>query len=149
VWQFVVVLGLVRREQGTLRWSVLRDALCSAPRALPVQGGAEAAPGSSCCPWWSASPPRSSCPSFHIPRAATPLTSSVRAGHTLLAGSWGWFAILAALFLFNTVLGEGLLFRGYLLPCMKSVFGRRAWLANGVLVALYHLHGFGSSRRRC
>src|SRR3954469_14600543 len=27
VWQFVLVLGLVRREQGTLRWSVLRDVL--------------------------------------------------------------------------------------------------------------------------
>src|SRR4051812_31827213 len=26
VWQFVLVLGLVRREQGTLRWSVVRDA---------------------------------------------------------------------------------------------------------------------------
>ena len=26
-WQFVLVLWLVRREQGTLRWSVLREAL--------------------------------------------------------------------------------------------------------------------------
>jgi len=61
-------------------------------------------------------------------------------GHALLAGSWGWFAILAAMFVFNTVIGEELLFRGYLLPRMNGVFGRRDWLANGVLFAVYHLH---------
>src|SRR5215210_8036141 len=33
-WQFVLVLGLVAREQGSLRWSVLKDALwLRAPRA--------------------------------------------------------------------------------------------------------------------
>ena len=61
-------------------------------------------------------------------------------GHTLLAGSWGWFALLAAMFVFNTVLGEELLFRGLLLPRMNGVFGRRDWVANGVLFAVYHLH---------
>jgi membrane protease YdiL (CAAX protease family) len=34
---------------------------------------------------------------------------------------------------FNTVLGEELLFRGLLLPRMNGVFGERDWLANGVL----------------
>ena len=62
------------------------------------------------------------------------------AGHVLLAGSWGWFAIIVTGFVFNTVLGEELLFRGYLLPRMNGVFGRRDWLANGVLFAVYHLH---------
>jgi membrane protease YdiL (CAAX protease family) len=62
------------------------------------------------------------------------------AGHSLLSGAWGWFAVLAAMFVFNTVLGEELLFRGFLLPRMNGVFGRRDWLANGVLFALYHLH---------
>jgi hypothetical protein len=38
------------------------------------------------------------------------------------------------------LLGEELLFRGYLLPRMNGVFGRRDWLANGVLFAAYHLH---------
>src|SRR5919205_2781190 len=39
VWQFVLVMGLVAREQGTLRWSVLRSALwLRAPRA-PRTGG--------------------------------------------------------------------------------------------------------------
>ena len=42
--------------------------------------------------------------------------------------------------IFNTVLGEELLFRGLLLPRMRGVFGRRDWVANGALFALYHLH---------
>src|SRR3954447_12209916 len=34
IWQFVLVLILVRREQGTLRWSVLKEALwLRAPRS--------------------------------------------------------------------------------------------------------------------
>ena len=41
---------------------------------------------------------------------------------------------------FNTVLGEELLFRGLLLPRMRDVFGRGDWVANGVLFTLYHLH---------
>jgi membrane protease YdiL (CAAX protease family) len=45
-----------------------------------------------------------------------------------------------ALAVFNTVLGEELLFRGLLLPRMRGVFGRWDWVANGVLFALYHLH---------
>ena len=44
------------------------------------------------------------------------------------------------MFVFNTVLGEELLFRGFLLPRMNGAFGRRDWLANGVLFAAYHVH---------
>ena len=38
------------------------------------------------------------------------------------------------------MLGEELLFRGLLLPRMRAVFGRRDWVANGALFAVYHLH---------
>jgi uncharacterized protein len=41
---------------------------------------------------------------------------------------------------FNTVLGEELLFRGYLLPRMQHAFGTRDRIANAVTFALYHLH---------
>jgi membrane protease YdiL (CAAX protease family) len=41
---------------------------------------------------------------------------------------------------FNTVLGEELLFRGLLLPRMRGAFGRFDWAANGFLFAFYHLH---------
>jgi uncharacterized protein len=139
-WQFVLTMILVRREQGSLRWSVLRDALwLRAPRA-PRSGrrGGRL--------WLVVLP-------LMVAFAAEGLISmpgpaardfgdflGSDAGDTLLAGAWGWFAIIAALAVFNTVLGEELLFRGFLLPRMNGVFGRRDWLANGVLFAAYHLH---------
>jgi membrane protease YdiL (CAAX protease family) len=49
-------------------------------------------------------------------------------------------SVLVALTVFNTVLGEELLFRGLLLPRMRGAFGRGDWVANGVLFAAYHLH---------
>jgi membrane protease YdiL (CAAX protease family) len=141
VWQCVLVLGLVRREQGTLRWSELTEALwLRAPRAprsgrrggqlwlvvvpLIVAFGAEELLGTVPYP---------------AGRDMGDFLGS-HAGHVLLAGSWGWLAILATLVVFNTVLGEELLFRGFLLPRMSGRFGRRDWLANGVLFAVYHLH---------
>jgi CAAX protease family protein len=141
VWQCVLVLGLVRREQGTLRWSVLKEALWlrapQAPRTgrrggrlwlvvvpLIVAFGAEELLGTLPYP---------------AGRDMGDFLGS-HAGHVLLAGSWGWLAILAALVVFNTVLGEELLFRGFLLPRMSGRFGGRDWLANGVLFAVYHLH---------
>jgi len=52
----------------------------------------------------------------------------------------GWFAVVVVLVVFNTVIGEELLFRGLLLPRMRGVFGRGDWVGNGVLFAAYHLH---------
>lgn len=139
-WQFALVLILVGREQGTLRWSVLKDAL------------------------WLRAPhsPRSGRRGGRLWLIVLPLIVALAAeemiglppvagrdigeflgsssGQSLLAGSWGWFAIIAAGVVFNTVLGEELLFRGYLLPRMNGAFGDRDWIANGVLFAVYHLH---------
>ena len=61
-------------------------------------------------------------------------------GQEFLSGNWPWFAVIVLMALFNTVLGEELLFRGLLLPRMRGVFGRADWLANGILFAAYHLH---------
>jgi len=141
IWQFALVLALVYREQRTLRWSVLRDVLwLRAPRdprtgrssgrvwlvvpALIVAFGAEEL-----------------IPSLPHPDSRDlGVFLGSDAGHAFLSGAWGWLAIIGALVVFNTVLGEELLFRGLLLPRMNGVFGRRDWLANGVLFALYHLH---------
>jgi membrane protease YdiL (CAAX protease family) len=62
------------------------------------------------------------------------------AGQAFFSGNWVWYAILVAPFVFNTVLGEELLFRGLLLPRMQGAFGRWDWVANGFLFAGYHLH---------
>ena len=80
-------------------------------------------------------------PSFAAPenRVLATLVGS-DAGQAFLDGAWGWYGLLLAMFLFNTVLGEELLFRGYLLPRMNGAFGRGDWVVNGFLFTVYHLH---------
>jgi len=141
VWQFVLVLILIRREQGSLRWSILKDALwLHAPRR-PRTGRRMG--------WaWLIVVPLilGLAAEEKLPTLPTPATRDLglflesEAGQTFLSGNWGWLAIMVALFVFNTVLGEELLFRGLLLPRMQGVFGRSDWAANGVLFAVYHLH---------
>ena len=141
VWQFVLVLILVAREQGTLRLSVLRDALwLRAPRA-PRTGRRGGRVWLVVVPLILAFGAEELVPGPDMPAARDMITFlDSHLGEAFLAGSWGWFAVVAAMAIFNTVLGEELLFRGYLLPRMNGVFGRRDWVANGVLFAVYHLH---------
>lgn len=55
-------------------------------------------------------------------------------------GAWDLLALIVVFSVFNTFLGEELLFRGVLLPKMNGAFGKWDWVANGVLFGLYHLH---------
>jgi membrane protease YdiL (CAAX protease family) len=57
-----------------------------------------------------------------------------------LVGAWGMLALYLLSTLFNTFLGEELLFRGLLLPRMAGRFGKWDWVMNGLLFGLYHLH---------
>jgi membrane protease YdiL (CAAX protease family) len=50
-----------------------------------------------------------------------------------LVGSWGILGLFLLSALFNTFLGEELLFRGILLPRMAGVFGKWDWVMNGLL----------------
>jgi membrane protease YdiL (CAAX protease family) len=141
VWQFVLVLILTYRELGTLRWSRVREALWLLPPRDPKSGRVGGRVW-----WWvllfiaifgiEQLLPGLSGPS---PRDFGEFVSH-DSGKDFFSGAWGWFAVVVVLAVFNTVLGEELLFRGLLLPRMKGVFGRRDWIANGVLFAVYHLH---------
>jgi Type II CAAX prenyl endopeptidase Rce1-like len=75
---------------------------------------------------------------------ATSSTTSTRSNRLrrrlFLNSDWELFALVLVMLVFNTVLGEELLFRGLLLPRMRGVFGRADWIANAVLFGLYHLH---------
>ncbi|MBJ7329883.1 MAG: CPBP family intramembrane metalloprotease [Solirubrobacteraceae bacterium] len=141
VWQGVLVALLVHREQGTLRWSVVREALWLRSPVSPRSGRRGGRLWLILIPLILLFAAEDLIPSYSGPAArdlAAFLDST--AGHELFSGSWGWFAVVAVLVLFNTVLGEELLFRGYLLPRMAGAFGRGDWVANGVLFATYHLH---------
>ena len=141
VLQFVLVAALVWREQRSLRWSTVRDALwLNKPRSprsgrsggklwlllipLILLEGAE-----------QLLPEPGSVSSHSFGRFL-----DSHAAQTFFHGNWSWFAVVVVLGVFNTVLGEELLFRGFLLRRMNGAFRRGDWLVNGVLFAAYHLH---------
>jgi membrane protease YdiL (CAAX protease family) len=142
VWQFLLVAALVRREQGTLRWSTVRDALwLRSPRSSRSGrlGGRV---------WLILIPLIVLFGAAHelVPSIAAPENRGFAtlvesdAGKAFLSGAWGWYALILVNFLCNTVLGEELLFRGFLLPRLNGAFGRGDWVANGLLFTGCHLH---------
>ena len=141
VWQFVLVVILLRREQGTLGWPVAREALwLRAPRD-PKSGRRGGKLWLILIPLILFFVVESLIPGVGLPEdrdLAAFIDSDV--GKEFLSGAWGWFALIVLLQIFNTVLGEELLWRGLLLPRMNGAFGRGDWVANGVLFAAYHLH---------
>jgi membrane protease YdiL (CAAX protease family) len=144
IWQFVLVLVLVYRERGSLRWAVLKDALwLRAPRS-PTTGRVGGRLWLVLVPAMliffveALIPVLNMIPS--VPSHDLAVFSQSEAFAAFMSGNWVWFAIIVALFVFNTVLGEELLFRGVLLPRMQGAFGRWDWVANGFLFAVYHLH---------
>ena len=143
IWQFVLVLILVRRELGGLEWSRVRDALWLRPPQDPKTGrvGGKV--------WWWALLFVVLVAIWQLGTGGLIPGPSVRdlgdflgsdRGEAFFNGAWGWFALVVVFVVFNTVIGEELLFRGLLLPRMRGVFGRGDWVANGVLFAAYHLH---------
>jgi hypothetical protein len=148
VWQGVLVLALTWRETRSLRWGRVRDALWLRPPSSPRSGRVGGRL------WWVLVP---AIAIFGL----TQLLPSVKApsgrdlgvflesadGQHFLAGNWAWLAIIVVLAVFNTVLGEELLFRGLLLPRMRGAFGKKDWLANGrALRALSPGHAVGDTR---
>ena len=154
IWQFVLVCVMLYRETGSLSWSVIRGRLWlqqptsaesgkSNPRLwwwliptviltalfeMVISGGVDQL-------WTSVFPALSEPPSFSM---AGFLESPE--GRASLVGGWGFFLLFIISAVFNTILGEELLFRGLLLPRMQAVFGKWDWLANGFLFGFYHLH---------
>jgi membrane protease YdiL (CAAX protease family) len=141
VWQSVLVLILAWRELGTLRWSRVREALWLRSPRDPRTGRTGGRV------WWWVVPfivlfaLESFLRGISGPetRDFSKFLDSDR-GQAFFRDAWGWFAVIVVFGLFNTVLGEELLFRGVLLPRMRGAFGRWDWLANGVLFAAYHVH---------
>jgi uncharacterized protein len=141
IWQFVLTLILTRREQGTLRWSRVRDALWLLSPRDPRTGRVGGRVWLWVIPFillfglWE----------FYGFDITGPANRDLAlfldtCGEEFFGGAWGWFAVIVVQDVFNTVLGEDLLFRGLLLPRMRGVFGRGDFVANGVLFAFYHLH---------
>ena len=153
-WQFVLTLLLVRRETGSLTWSALRDRLWLGTPRHPRTAEPDRRLW-----WWlvplvllypletfTVGPVLNGVWVGALPFLAEPREFAlsqlldVPQNRALLAGAWWFYGLFLLLALFNTVLGEELLFRGLLLPRMHGAFGNGDWLANGVLFGCYHLH---------
>ena len=141
IWQFVLVAILVHREQRTWRWSTIREALWLRSPRSPRSGRVGGRVWLVLIPLIIAVAAEELVPRIAMPENrdfATLLESD--AGQAFLDGAWGWYGLILAFLLFNSVLGEELLFRGFLLPRMNGAFGRGDWVANGLLFTCYHLH---------
>jgi membrane protease YdiL (CAAX protease family) len=141
VWQFVLVAMLVAREQRTLRWSTVREALWLRSPRSPRSGRVGGRIWLIVIPLIVAFAAAQELTPFAAPenREFATLVES-DAGKAFLDGAWAWYALILGLLVFTTVLGEELLFRGFLLPRMNGAFGRGDWVANGLLFTAYHLH---------
>ena len=134
IWQFALVLILVRQELGGLRVvaRARRPVVAAAPRSQDGTRGREGLVVGASFAFlfavWAVVP---AIPGPSV-RDFGDFLGSDR-GEAFFNGAWGWFAVVVVLAVFNTVLGEELLFRGLLLPRMRGVFGRRDWVANGAL----------------
>src|SRR5215207_2469967 len=143
IWQLVLVLILIRREQVGLEWSRVRDALWLRPPRDPKTrrvGGRV---------WWWVLPfvvlsaavnavPAPINPAGPLPRDLPRAIETDRVEH-FFSSNWSGFALLVAVALLAPVVEE-LVFRGLLLPRMRAVFGRGDFVASGTLFAVYHVH---------
>jgi membrane protease YdiL (CAAX protease family) len=141
IWILVLTLVLIRREQGSLAWSRVRNALwLRAPRDPKSRrvGGKV---------WWWVLPfallgaaleALPIDPTGPLPRDFPNFISTDRAEH-FYQGAWGWFALTVMVALLAPCVEE-LFFRGLLLPRMRAVFGRGDWVVNGTIFTAYHLH---------
>jgi membrane protease YdiL (CAAX protease family) len=143
IWQSVLVAILVFREQRSLSWSTIRQALWLRSPRSPNSGRVGGRLWLVLIPLIVA---YAAVVELIPVSVAAPADRDLTlflgsdAGQGFMSGNWLWYAVLLVMFLFNTALGEELLFRGFLLPRMNGAFGRADWVANGVLFAVYHLH---------
>jgi uncharacterized protein len=154
VWQFVLAMILVYQEAGNLRWSTIRQRLfLTTPRSPRTDKPSARL-------WWWLIPLVLLTAFFqvliepklnHLWVSAFPFLTApagfelntilaTPAARAHLVGAWGILFLNVIMLVFNTFLGEELLFRGVLLPRMAGVFGKGDWVMNGILYGLYHLH---------
>ena len=153
VWQFFLVVFLLVREGNGLGWSTIRRSLWLSKPRSPKTGSPQNLLWLLVLPLLSLTAAYQffGAPLVHdvwvglFPFMAEPPGFSLDAffgnpdARAQMEGAWGVLALFSVSALFNTVIGEELLFRGLLLPRMNGVSGKWDWLLNGLLFGIYHL----------
>ena len=153
IWQFVLSMIIIYREEGNLRWVTIRRRFWLNTPRDPETGEPQRKLWLWLIPFvillfvvWSTGPFLDrlwvSVFPFFAPSAGSNFDEILRTPEIViqLVGNWSFFGLMLVMAVFNTVLGEEFLFRGVLLPKMEGVFGRWDWVANGVLMGAYHWH---------
>lgn len=153
VWQFVLSMFIIYREEGNIRISTICRRFWLNNPISPRKNQKDNRL------WWlliplmlivvalelGIAPFLSELWTNIFPFLAEPESRSLDAlfipeMHAHWVGAWDFFALFMISSLFNNFLSEEFLFRGVLLPKMKGVFGKWDWVANGLLFGVYHLH---------
>jgi membrane protease YdiL (CAAX protease family) len=148
MWQFVVSLAVLRHELGGLHWPRLkeriwlnlpRDPRTGKPRKVLFLWAVPAFLANGLLGYLAT---RLDAVWTHlIPAFREPSYTNVQGlADPQFQGQWWILGLALTSMTFNYLLGEELLFRGVLLPRMAGVFGRWDWVANTVLMGLYHVH---------
>jgi membrane protease YdiL (CAAX protease family) len=153
VWQFILAILILYREEGNIRLSTISRRFWLTHPVSPSTGETKKAL------WWWIIPLFLLVAALEIglrspleeiwlkifPFFADPGGNNFEAAfapemRSQWIGNWGFVGLFVISALFNTFLGEELIFRGVLLPKMQGLFGRWDWVANGLLFSFYHLH---------
>lgn len=153
VWQFVLAMIMLYREEGNLRLRTISRRFWLNHPVSPQTGATKKTL------WWWLVPLillfgcleiglrsvlvklwTAIFPFFAEPKGYDAAILFAPELRTQWVGAWGLLGLFVVLATFNTFLGEEFLFRGVLLPKMAGVLGQWDWVANGVLFCLYHLH---------
>ena len=153
VWEFVLSMFILYREEGNIRISTIRRRFWLNNPVSPGTGRKDNRL------WWLLIPLMLLVVALELgfapyingiwtrlfPFLAEPQNRSLDAlfapeMRSHLIGAWDFFLLFVVASIFNNFLSEEFLFRGVLLPKMTGVFGRWDWVANGIFFGLYHLH---------
>lgn len=153
VWQFVLALIILYREEGNLRLRTIRRRFWLTHPVSARTGETQK------LLWWWLIPLllllallelglreplvnlwTTLVPFFVEPKGYNASTLFAPALRAQWVGAWDLLGLFLVTATFNTFLGEEFLFRGVLLPKMAGVFGKWDWVANAILFCLYHFH---------
>ena len=126
LWMLALVLILVRRERGSLRWASVHDALWLRAPTDPKSGRRGGRVWLWALPFVLLSAAVNALPidpTGPLPRDFPKAIETQRVEH-FFGGNWGGYALLVAVAFLAPVVEE-LLFRGLLLPRMRGAFGER------------------------
>ncbi|MEW6404000.1 MAG: S8/S53 family peptidase [Chloroflexota bacterium] len=157
LWQLVLSLWMIRREQGDLRWETIRRRVWLNPPLHPNTGQPRRR-----LYWWLLP-----ClllaslslafgvfaTSFNfvlmmllsLPESVTifnaiPYTTMTELAVPELSGQWWLLGLVVIAWALSAFFAEEFFFRGILLPKMNGAFGKSDWLVNAILYGLYYLY---------